>query len=517
MDSMQSAEVDAMDLKSVLVWCKENTNSEKAGQVLSVMKRFGCRSVKGMDETQNAIGAATTAWWNKVKGKKAGDPDLSSLLAQPMKAILSEAFNVQDVYGFVSKLGRKMEDFSLSCGYENIHEFIDDFTLAKRSQWSFEELESFVSGMVVVPPGEAKSSGITAEQLCEKFGLRGVKSLWTESQVWQSTLNHLNDALTDLATVLQLSGEDLKTIGFKGRLAIQIGLESGDFTGLCGVNHDGSVTISLDGRTGWSALAHEWWHACDNQLSNLSGEKDVKIDDFFSEKMLEDKTWQAEAPLRTAMTDVIQSIWNASESHTEKIQTMWSEERASIKQNYFDRFILPKLGAERAEIEFVVNRWMDSLTEGVTAEAANKGLEAIVTACPTAGRYLSYIQTEVECAIQKEANLSKKSEDSMFRAFARHADAKMKETGVSSPSTGSGYTESIVEMTARSFESSLVADELSCMNRLSRALTGMNDQSRLYPQGVERVAQNKAWKAALPEIMDVLRKDSRPPLSARLK
>jgi hypothetical protein len=504
------------NLKEVFLWCKRNVTPNQAAKIVSLMRRLGSYHVEGLDKERDALHDATIEVWNglsEMDGSESLKTTISTNL-MPLRMVLSKALGV-DVSKISFHISEEMSqrDYRIlleKCGYESCMDFVNDsyldfaneFAMTDEENWSFDELECSVNRCVALTPGDAISKQTNAKDLCEKFGLKDIRCVAESDDVWQNTLDHLNDALTNLANAIGLKESEFKLIGFYGKLRLNIGPYFSKYSACCqfGTQEDKEgVIIVLDGIAGWGSLAHEWWHACDFTLASDARKTSGVPNDrtLFTELMASSDKVNKATALRQAMLDVITAINEDSGENKEQLWVKWNDEMESLKSNYFEKTILPRAGEKRNHVEVLMNDWFESLHDGVKLEEAMNGFQKIVDVCPSEGRCVPYIRAELECAISKAANIKKKPKDSLFKHFARRI-SKLTHDG--------GYADSIAEMSARSFESSVINQHLSDNNIVVRSLIDMKDGIGLYPQGAERVNQNRAWKSTLPHIIDALKR-----------
>jgi hypothetical protein len=505
------------NLMEVFLWCKRNVTPNQAAKIISLMRRLGSYHVEGLDKERDALHNATIEFWNELS-ESDGDQSLKTTInthRQPLRTVLSRALGID-----MGNIGLHIAD-TLSqkeykilvekCGYEycmnfaneSALDFINEFSMIDEENWSFDELEWSVNQSVALMPGDAVSKHTNAKDLCEKFGLRDIRCVAESEDVWQKTLDHLNDALANLANSIGLKESDFKSIGFYGKLRLNIGscLENQRAICLTGTQEDKEeVVIALDVRTGWGTIAHEWWHACDFVLGAAARKMSGGIDNctMFTEFIaMGGKTNQATA-LSQAMLDVIAAINEKAGGNKEKIQIQWNDEMEIIKSHYFEQRILPKAREKRNYVAAQMNEWLESLHSGIKIEDAMNGFQKIVDVFPSAVKYEPYIRTELECAISNVEKIEKGHNESIFKCFARRVSELAQD----------GCEYSIIEMSARSFESSFIDPHLSKNNIATRSLSDMKHESRFYPQGEERVNQNRAWKSMMPHIIDALKRPS---------
>ncbi|WP_163598185.1 LPD1 domain-containing protein [Moraxella catarrhalis] len=109
---------------------------------------------------------------------------------------------------------------------------------------------------------------ITPEEFMETFNVRGGQfGNWVNQDERTEMLNRAYDGFMDLSRVLKV---EPKAIGLGGHLGIAFGARG---SGWASAHYEtGEKVINLTKTRGAGSLAHEWWHAADNYLSdsNLS-------------------------------------------------------------------------------------------------------------------------------------------------------------------------------------------------------------------------------------------------------
>ena len=108
-----------------------------------------------------------------------------------------------------------------------------------------------------------KGADVSAEQLMEQFGFRGVQfGNWTNQRDRQAAVNGAFDALMDLAQILGVSP---RALSLNGELGLAFGSRGG---GSAKAHYEpDEVVINLTKTQGAGSLAHEWWHALDNYFA----------------------------------------------------------------------------------------------------------------------------------------------------------------------------------------------------------------------------------------------------------
>lgn len=105
---------------------------------------------------------------------------------------------------------------------------------------------------------------ITPEEFMETFNVRGGQfGNWVNQDERTEMLNRAYDGFMDLSRVLKV---EPKAIGLGGQLGIAFGARG---SGWASAHYEtDEKVINLTKTRGAGSLAHEWWHAADNYLSN---------------------------------------------------------------------------------------------------------------------------------------------------------------------------------------------------------------------------------------------------------
>lgn len=371
-------------------------------------------------------------------------------------------------------------------------------------KWSYDQLRHAVEGVRLEPPDEdPKNEGVSAAWLVEMYGLESLFFPKEPSEKIQKAINHLADGLETLANALKLQGDDRKKIGFYGKLAIRVGMASttDDCTGYCTIIQEKPL-IYLDGVTGWTALAHEWFHALDGMLGlevSKNGEAELL-------SKLITKAEHQDNLLGKSIGRVIDSF-DGARTNADVSESMM-EVAAHIKNGYLDRFIIPRLAVVEKEIlSSRLDEWLDCVkTSTVKTDRENltKSLNDILKSSPLK-RYVAYIETELDFAFEAAKRMETEKIVSEFKRFAVAADHRM-ETQKTVTITGEKYTQSREEMLARSFETAFIGTFVTSTGRLAPALTLADNPVKLYPQGNEKEAQFKVWERELPQMLAGVKK-----------
>ena len=106
------------------------------------------------------------------------------------------------------------------------------------------------------------------------FGFKGGEfGNWNSQSDRQQSMNHAHDALMDLSTIL---GIDAEEISLDNDLSIAFGARGKGLSGASAHYEPDRKVINLTKMNGAGSLAHEWSHAFDDFLKNVSGDQTLK-------------------------------------------------------------------------------------------------------------------------------------------------------------------------------------------------------------------------------------------------
>lgn len=110
-----------------------------------------------------------------------------------------------------------------------------------------------------------RNGNVSPEQFSEMFGFRGVQfGNWVEQSKRVEDLNQAYDALIDLSKILNIP---TRAISLNGSLGLAFGARgSGGKNAPLAHYEPGEVVINLTKKKGAGSLAHEWFHALDNNI-----------------------------------------------------------------------------------------------------------------------------------------------------------------------------------------------------------------------------------------------------------
>jgi hypothetical protein len=322
---------------------------------------------------------------------------------------------------------------------------------------------------------------VTPEELQKDFGFRGIEfGNWTAQDERQRIMNMAYDALSDLATVLNVPQ---KAIGLNGTMGMAFGARGG---GKFAAHYEpGKLVINITKLRGAGALAHEWAHAFDHYLG------EYKRDDAYTGKARGASGWYDEQSY-----DGI-----PKKRFVQKSRGEWE----TIEQSR-----LPNL---RPELATKIDTVMQSLFKAMEtkadmvreSEASLEKAKAQAAALSGNPDAQAVYQRRVDAQTQALEELRKEPENKLFpmgrSKYAANAQA------LSGKST-TGYWIRPTEMFARAFES-YVFDRIADMGARSDFLVhsvegdryaGPEYKGNPYPTGSERSAINTAFDGLVSEI-----------------
>lgn len=126
-----------------------------------------------------------------------------------------------------------------------------------------------------------KGKNVSSDLFSETFGFRGVQfGNYVGNDRRQQDINNAYDGLLDLADVI---GVPPKALSLNGGLGLAFGARGSGGKHAGAAHYESSrAVINLTKNNGAGSLAHEWWHALDNYLTNAV-DKDIDDSVFLSE------------------------------------------------------------------------------------------------------------------------------------------------------------------------------------------------------------------------------------------
>lgn len=124
---------------------------------------------------------------------------------------------------------------------------------------------------------------IDGEALLNTFGFKGIEyGNWVSNAERQLVLNHAYDAFMDLAHAIGLGTDNLHMISMAGELSIGFGSRGKGRA--CAHYEPPRRVINITKIKGAGSLAHEWMHALDHYVGNLTGIRGKNM--LFSESIV---------------------------------------------------------------------------------------------------------------------------------------------------------------------------------------------------------------------------------------
>lgn len=354
-----------------------------------------------------------------------------------------------------------------------------------------------------------------AKALLDRFGVGGIRIPgFPGFKRVEATLDGLEVAFANMAKSMDIPE---KAIGLGGGWTYIMGEEFFDCAGMCTY---GVKTISMGRENGWSALAHEWFHAVDFEAAKALGLKAYTLATDEAEKpgrgedgrinlskwrqFRESKEHDAGSPLIKAAQDLMDKIrWVDSAPETAKrAEESNLESLERLERELFERpgrplpLAIPQDQARSAFREVVSNvligaagaeelkAWREK-SMGARAES-----RAVWDGAILAERMIKDSAMDGKLA-QSKATFMQEYSSAMEIAIAQEMkNAKW-----------SGYIDVSCEMSARAFEASF--DDLP---KEVRKFMAVDEGSAIWPQGSEKGAAKEQFKHYLGEAVEAMRK-----------
>lgn len=358
-----------------------------------------------------------------------------------------------------------------------------------------------------------RSGNVTGNDLIEAFGFRGGEfGNWATQKERQANLNYAYDALMDLADVLSIKP---KHISLDGQLGIAFGARgSGGRNAALAHYEPSKIVINLTKMKGAGSLAHEWWHALDDYLGRLSGDRNASSP-YLSTGYSHNSKLPKE--VLSAFSLLKETLLYASKSKEEVIKDIRTD--LEKRRNTLDYFLKPII--DKLENETYASRY-DRKSKKYENVAIRKATEDELS---LAYELISSLKDgiKIEESVESLSNLQKRVKDRVIdkktrdnlilyaRILSSYKEQLEKaENGEVFSKKESNYLKnakdidrmlgrkklywsSIEELMARAF-AAYVEDRLPAKSQYLVHST-KNDKYKLkpYPEGEERVKINKAF------------------------
>jgi Large polyvalent protein-associated domain 1 len=338
--------------------------------------------------------------------------------------------------------------------------------------------------------GGAQSPIKKPEDLVTFFGFRGVEfGHYVEDSKAAEHLLRSSEAMMDLAELL---GMDYKAISLNGTLAIAYGARG---RGKALAHYEPiSKVINLTKEKGClGVFAHEWFHALDNYIYNLSNQVtngkrgyasepdtlgihiDSNLPILFSELMDEIKKGSSIGYIEN--TNTLEVKWRGT-----SFKTAYIRSNGDLYEAMKEKMILEQIYLED-EIRFY-----SGLTNGEKKiEKVKKNYERNIKKFAQALAWFHEQETG-----DRVERIPYPSDKSQYFQNAIVLD-KQKE---------GKYWSSNVELAARAFEA-FIQDKLKASNRVSDYLVAGTDDKTAFPMGEERKAINEKFEVIMKYIKDL--------------
>lgn len=414
----------------------------------------------------------------------------------------------------------------------------------------------------VVREGSDRRKGdIKGEDFIEDFGLRGVEfGNWNNQEERQEVMNHAFDALHDLADVM---GVPPKALGLGGQLGLAFGARGHGLSGARAHYEVDYGVINLTKMSGAGSLAHEWFHALDHYLARQDGkaagtrEVNERGDKVFNRKgVTQDMAThgfkltgsQVRPELRAAYENAIKVMFRKAETYVEdltkaeefigatkadlakQLQAIRDNLSKELDKGLYRRNFKPATAEQLAEFDGIAERliagesietkWQTAPGKGKRMSLSgsrwtNDALEQL-SAIIKAVRGRSGFNAERTGTLDSLRNyMERYSQRLKMLAEAQNGAQKVRMVptdyamGAKEVDQGraSDYWTTPHEMAARAFES-YVQDQIEAKGGSSDFLVyGTRGAvptpwgwAKVYPEGEERAAINKAFDAFLAEV-----------------
>lgn len=305
----------------------------------------------------------------------------------------------------------------------------------------------------------------------EEFGLESLSINLTSNP--ESFIKEFRTGVKEMCNVLDIKPKQLGL----NRLEVNFNTEEGDFTGYVSNSNDENLRTHLVVKK-LAVFAHEWLHFLDSSFGN-KGWAYTEMADEFTEKEL--KIYLPEFDELAKL----KGIFRSKEQNT----TQDNKFTESIRDasHFFQRYALDKENFQK-NITDVAKVFLDN---GDKEELKDKIKELLNENYPP--RYFSFIeaQCDIEVAKQKKKNFKV----NQLIDFSKKADEYLGE---------SNYTESTIELFARTFETYL-HDKLKKAGK-SSSLVNDDYETDMYPQGEIKKNTNAQWDKMWVQIKSAIDK-----------
>lgn len=305
----------------------------------------------------------------------------------------------------------------------------------------------------------------------EEFGLKSLSiNLASNPEYF---IKDFSTGATAMCEVLDIKPKQLGL----NRLEVNFNTEEGDFTGYVNSSNDVNIKSHLVVKK-LAVFAHEWLHFVDSSFGN-KGWAYTEIADKFTEKDMKSLFPEFEELAK------LKGIFNAKETKLEKDNKFTESIRDA--SHFFNRYALDKENFQ-INITTVAQEFLDN---GSKENLKDKIKELLNDNYPP--RYFSFI--EAQCDIEKAKQNKKDFKVNQLIDFSRKADEYLGE---------SNYTESTIELFARTFETYL-HDKLKKAGKIS-SLINDNYETDMYPQGEVKRKTNAQWDKMWVQIKSAIDK-----------
>jgi hypothetical protein len=384
----------------------------------------------------------------------------------------------------------------------------------------------------LVYKGEDFRSGenISGQDLLDAFGFRGGEfGNWNSQKERQESLNWAYEALMDLADVLGIAPKD---ISLGSEMGIAFGARGSGGKRAAAAHYEPTkLVINLTKMKGAGTLAHEWFHALDDFLGRLSGDKKSSSpfltqgrtrSSKLSTQVLDafDKVVQATRRKQMTREDLIAQTEDSAKSHTKRMKS-WLERLPDGMKTPTYKYQYNRKTKQRDQITLrgatdkEVEQAKALIEKIINDDNARKNFDKLVElhkdirggmdkdTMEQADNYIRWrdINTTEIKRLRAGGDLPERYMDTDYLVNAKKIDGRSKP-----------YWSEPIELVARAF-GSYIQDTLghdshylvhSHDNAVYKALQSLGVLEGLpYPEGAERKAINEAFK----NLFDAIKKD----------
>lgn len=350
--------------------------------------------------------------------------------------------------------------------------------------------------------GEDYRNGENVEEqdFIDVFGFKGGEfGNWVNQTERQVYMNHAYDALMDLSKLL---GVNPKALTFEGQLSLAFGAR-GRGNALAHYEPDRKI-INLTKMKGAGSLAHEWFHAFDDYLGQLSGDRPAS-------KPLATEGVTNQSKLSNNMQQAVKNFVDSMKYTFKTTEEMITETKGDIARydKRIERALDPIVTSMKKEVTMydgkkirgatakesaAIDRIVDDILHTEDRNQVNKLIEELSGMKKSIkGRVISKdIRNEISGLLQWKLSKVERLKD-IKNGNIPQAKKESSYSQESSKIGNASYWASNVEMAARAF-GSFVEDVLPGKSQylVHSHKNGLYNQYKPYPDGIERINIERA-------------------------